>query len=270
MEEVLKTRLKTAVVFGIVVISLLLSGKWGIKILTSIILLGGMYEYLKMAQQDGIKRNISLLLGLILSLYILMEPTFNIAFSNPLILFGLACYTVFIISLYSAAFLPHARLGWVLALIYPALSMLLPVVSSTAEVWDMHYWAWALVLIWISDSGAYLIGRKLGKTKLFERHSPKKTWEGFLGAGLFTMAGGLAIHAIEKDGNLVFWLLTALIVWIIGTLGDLFESSIKRTFGVKDSGSFLPGHGGFLDRFDSLIMVIPYLCALLLLKNMTL
>ncbi|MBK7007701.1 MAG: phosphatidate cytidylyltransferase [Saprospiraceae bacterium] len=74
MEEVLKTRLKTAVVFGIVVISLLLSGKWGIKILTSIILLGGMYEYLKMAEQQGIKRNLSLLLGLIWSLFIFMEP----------------------------------------------------------------------------------------------------------------------------------------------------------------------------------------------------
>ncbi|MBP6397656.1 MAG: phosphatidate cytidylyltransferase [Saprospiraceae bacterium] len=270
MEEVLKTRLKTAIIFGIVVISLLLSGKWGIKIITSIILLGGMYEYLKMSQQTEVKRNISLFIGIILALLLLLEPTFIHSSSNPMIIGGLIGYTLFIISLYTAPFLPHARLGWVLALIYPALSMLLPVVSSTDEVWNMHYWAWALVLIWISDSGAYLIGRKLGKTKLFERHSPKKTWEGFLGAGIFTMAGGLAINAIENNENLGFWLFTALVVWVIGTLGDLFESSIKRAFGVKDSGTFLPGHGGFLDRFDSLIMVIPYLCALLLLKNMTL
>lgn len=269
MEEVLKTRLKTAIIFGIVVIGLLLSGKWGIKILTSIVLLGGMFEYLKMAGQQGTKRMLSLLMGTLLAVFILVEPI-TLPLSTPLILIGMAFYTLFIISLYTPAFLPHKNFGWLMALVYPGISMLLPVVSSSPKVWDQHYWAWALVLIWISDSGAYLIGRKLGKTKLFERHSPKKTWEGFLGAGLFTMAGGFAIQAIEKDGDWVFWMSTAAIVWIVGTLGDLFESSIKRSFGVKDSGTFLPGHGGFLDRFDSLIMVIPYLCGLLLLKNMTL
>ena len=269
MEEVLKTRLKTAVIFGIVVISLLLSGKWGIKILTATVLIGGIYEYLKMAGQQGMKQNLSLLLGLLMVLIIFIEPS-GFPISGTLISVALVAYTLFLISLYTPPFLPHASLGWLLALIYPGISMLLPVICSSQEVWNIHYWPWALVLIWISDSGAYLIGRKLGKTKLFEKHSPKKTWEGFLGAGLFTMAGGFVIYTLENDKDLGFWMLTALIVWIVGTLGDLFESSIKRTFGVKDSGTFLPGHGGFLDRFDSLIMVIPYLCALLLLKNMTL
>jgi phosphatidate cytidylyltransferase len=113
------------------------------------------------------------------------------------------------------------------------------------------------VLIWINDSGAYLIGRKIGKTKLFERLSPNKTWEGTIG-GLFCalVAGGL-LSRLENMPNLLQMIGFTLACVVFGSLGDLFESRIKRAAGVKDSGKFLPGHGGFFDRFDAMMLAIP-------------
>lgn len=269
MEEVLKTRLKTAVVFGIVVIALLLAGKTGFSILCSIVAVGGIYEYLQITKQNRSIVLMGWLLGALLAFVILSAWT-NAEVTPILLGTAILVYIYFVSTLFTGHQLPHNRLALAIALFYPGLSLLLPSFVSAPEVWNMHFWAWSLVLIWISDSGAYLVGRKLGKTKLFERISPKKTWEGFLGAGLFTLAGGAMISLIQKEQELTFWLVTAFVVWVMGTLGDLFESSIKRRFEVKDSGTILPGHGGFLDRFDSLIVVIPYLCALLWFKHLIL
>lgn len=269
MDEVLKTRLKTAVVFGIVVIALLLAGKTGFSILCSIVVVGGIYEYLQIAKQNRTMIILGWLLGALLAFIILSAWT-NVVALSVLLIAAILAYTYFVSTLFTQQQLPHNRLALAIALFYPGLSLLLPSFVSAPAVWEMHFWAWSLVLIWISDSGAYLVGRKLGKTKLFERISPKKTWEGFLGAGLFTLGGGALISVFQKQQDLGFWLVTAFIVWTMGTLGDLFESSIKRRFEVKDSGTILPGHGGFLDRFDSLIVVIPYLCALLWFKHLIL
>lgn len=113
------------------------------------------------------------------------------------------------------------------------------------------------LLVWANDTGAYLSGITLGKHKLFERISPKKTWEGLFG-GLTTavfvawlLSGWLGVV------NNWQWMIIAVIVTVFGTYGDLAESLLKRSAGVKDSGSLLPGHGGFLDRFDSTIMAFP-------------
>lgn len=267
MEEVLKTRLKTALVFGVVVIGLLLMGKMGFTLLTAIVMTGGMYEYSQITRQPNWMKSAAIILGTLAAGFLLMGIDYT-EINFMLIMLAITIYTYFIIAMFFKIALPHRSGGLIMMLMYPALALILPAMVTGQAAWDMHFWAWSLVLIWISDSGAYLVGRKLGRTKLFERVSPKKTWEGTLGAGLFTLAGGGLIFLLEKDMSLAFWLLTSLIVWITGTLGDLFESYIKRTFEVKDSGSFLPGHGGFLDRFDSLIMVIPYLCALLWIKHL--
>lgn len=114
-----------------------------------------------------------------------------------------------------------------------------------------------LLLIWANDTGAYLFGVSMGKNKLFERHSPKKSWEGFFG-GLVTAlltAAIISIYFVKlQPAN---WLVLALICSIAGTLGDLTESMLKRSLNTKDSGSLLPGHGGLLDRFDSLFFAAP-------------
>lgn len=114
-----------------------------------------------------------------------------------------------------------------------------------------------LFMLWANDTGAYLVGMKLGKTKLFERHSPKKTWEGFIGGVLLSIVVGLILHQYYPNLNGWKWCTIAVIVSVFGTWGDLTESMLKRSFQVKDSGSLLPGHGGLLDRFDGLLLAAP-------------
>jgi len=114
------------------------------------------------------------------------------------------------------------------------------------------------VLIWANDTFAYLTGSAFGKHRMYERISPKKSWEGFIGG----LIGALAVAFLfsrftETKLNTAEWFIFAAIVVIFGTLGDLLESLMKRTIGVKDSGNIMPGHGGLLDRFDSLLLAAP-------------
>jgi phosphatidate cytidylyltransferase len=116
------------------------------------------------------------------------------------------------------------------------------------------------ILIWTNDSFAYVVGKSIGKTKLFERISPKKTIEGFVGGLLFSVIASYLVskYYIEiAEGKIFIWIIIALIVGVFGTIGDLIESKFKRIAGVKDSGKIMPGHGGVLDRLDSVIFVAP-------------
>ncbi len=116
------------------------------------------------------------------------------------------------------------------------------------------------ILIWTNDTFAYIVGKTIGKNKLFERISPKKTIEGFIGGVIFAV---IASYLISKyyihiaEGKTFIWIIIALIVGVFGTIGDLIESKFKRVAGVKDSGNIMPGHGGVLDRLDSVIFVAP-------------
>ena len=119
-----------------------------------------------------------------------------------------------------------------------------------------------LVIIWVYDTGAFVTGMTFGKHRLFERISPKKSWEGFWGGVAFALLAAWSIYAIlENYGlnqmELYKWLGFALVVVVSATMGDLTESLLKRTYGVKDSGRILPGHGGMMDRFDSVFMAAP-------------
>lgn len=113
------------------------------------------------------------------------------------------------------------------------------------------------ISLWVNDSGAYVSGMLLGKHKLFERISPKKTWEGFIGGGIFALISGYIFSIYIPELSLAHWLIFSEIVVIFGTLGDLLESLLKRTLKVKDSGKAIPGHGGLLDRFDSTLLAAP-------------
>lgn len=120
------------------------------------------------------------------------------------------------------------------------------------------------ILIWTNDSFAYIVGKSFGKNKLYEKISPKKTVEGFIGGLFFSMIAGFLISKfliMPSDSfsqtSIMIWTIIALIVGIMGTLGDLVESKFKRMAGVKDSGKIMPGHGGVLDRLDSVIFVAP-------------
>lgn len=121
------------------------------------------------------------------------------------------------------------------------------------------------ILIWTNDTFAYIVGKSIGKHKLLERISPKKTIEGFIGGILFALFAGFLISKFFIQANprfsqksILIWCSIALIVGVMGTIGDLIESKFKRIAGVKDSGSIMPGHGGILDRLDSVIFVAPF------------
>ncbi|MBP1675683.1 MAG: phosphatidate cytidylyltransferase [Bacteroidetes bacterium] len=113
------------------------------------------------------------------------------------------------------------------------------------------------VTIWVNDTGAYLFGITFGKHRLFERISPKKSWEGFFGGALAALASGYVFSLFIPELSLFEWFLFSEIIVISGTFGDLIESLLKRTLHVKDSGNAIPGHGGFLDRFDSMLLAAP-------------
>ena len=117
----------------------------------------------------------------------------------------------------------------------------------------------AFILVWVNDSFAYLIGKNFGKQKLFEIISPKKTVEGFLGGVFFSCVASYFIATFTQTLDFTYWLILSVIISVFGTLGDLIESKFKRQANVKDSGVIMPGHGGLLDRLDSLIFAAPFI-----------
>jgi phosphatidate cytidylyltransferase len=121
------------------------------------------------------------------------------------------------------------------------------------------------LLIWANDTGAYLTGASFGRHRLMERISPKKSWEGFFGGAIFTALVAWLISDWIGVVDTIHWIIISVIVSIAGTYGDLVESMLKRSTGVKDSGAIMPGHGGFLDRFDSAIMSFPFVYLFILL-----
>ncbi len=128
-----------------------------------------------------------------------------------------------------------------------------------------EFYPWILlgitITIWVYDSGAYIFGTAFGRHRLFERISPKKSWEGVIGGGFVAILSGIINARLFPSVGLINWMAISLIIVIFGTFGDLIESMLKRSFNIKDSGKFLPGHGGILDRLDSFLFAIPFVVA---------
>ena len=121
----------------------------------------------------------------------------------------------------------------------------------------------SLLILWASDTGAYFAGTRFGKRKLFERISPKKSWEGFVGGAVLALAFVVGLSQFLHSLSTVQWVVVGILIIVGGTFGDLIESLLKRSIEIKDSGDSLPGHGGFLDRFDGLLIAAPFIAAYL-------
>lgn len=275
---VLKQRSITGLIFAAVLIGLIFSGRYGAMILGAVILIVGTYEYIRMVwPNESQKLNLAICLNVFMAFGLIwvVEPYSN-AYLSLLILSCLA-FLAGIINLYKS-FIDHKKWYAVVSLFYLGLPLgLFMSFVFNHSIYNEVIWMGLFLMIWMSDSFAYLVGSRIGKRKLFEKISPKKSWEGFIGAGLITLPlafifgnslfsnpeqlYGLNSEYFQRTG--FFWLLIAAIAWTLGTWGDLAESSIKRIFNVKDSGTLLPGHGGILDRFDSFIYILPFILLLL-------
>ncbi|MBC6700546.1 phosphatidate cytidylyltransferase [Hymenobacter puniceus] len=164
-------------------------------------------------------------------------------------------------------FSPFSNVGVaLLGLLYVSLPMsLLNVVAFTETGYDYRRIFALLFLVWSSDTGAYAAGKTFGKHKLAPKISPGKTWEGAIGGFLLTLAVGWALGYLLPELSLTYRLVAATVVAVFGPLGDLAESMLKRSVGVKDSGRIMPGHGGLLDRFDAFLFILPVLALLQLI-----
>lgn len=140
---------------------------------------------------------------------------------------------------------------------------LLNAIAFIGSGFSFHIPLGLMLMTWTSDTSAYLVGSKLGKTPLFPKISPKKTWEGSLGAAFFTLIVAWGLWRLFPELDFQHWLVLGIIVIVFGSIGDLVESSFKRGINIKDSSTLLPGHGGFLDRFDGFMFQLPFSAAYL-------
>lgn len=161
---------------------------------------------------------------------------------------------------------PFANLGYTfLGIIYVAVPFALinELVLTDTAGYEPKLILGCLFILWASDTGAYFAGRFLGKRKLFERVSPKKTWEGFFGGAILALVIAFILTQYFDCILAWQWYIIAIIISVTGTLGDLVESLFKRSIAIKDSGSLIPGHGGFMDRFDGLLLSMPFIVTFL-------
>ncbi len=245
--QTFRIRALTAIVFVIIMLAGLLINEWSFLLLFTIIHFGCWLEYQKLtAAIDPAYKRIN-------AIHKYTIPLHQITYWVMIALFAIAVLAEVFFSIkntdYSILGLLYISLSW-------GLMMNLRTIYYAYFSW--HIPLFLIASIWINDTMAYIVGSLLGKTP-FSPISPKKTWEGTIGGAL------LAVATVTLLGHYVFGLpnytpliIISSIAAIVGTLGDLLESKLKRMANLKDSGSIMPGHGGFLDRFDSLLLATPF------------
>lgn len=258
-----------------VVLGAILASEWSFIALMAVITLGGIWEFYNFAQKAGYQpmKLLGLFGGMMIfaiaiSLFVLFATKDSTNDSLFAIIFGMAIITLlllvplmFICELYRKSPTPIANIGSTLmGMLYVALPLslliLIPALLGNG-VWNPWIVIFYIFIIWANDVFAYLFGITLGRHRLFERISPKKSWEGFFGGLLGAMAMGY-VASLVLEADAMTWIGLALVAAIAGVFGDLVESLFKRSVNLKDSGNFIPGHGGWLDRFDALIFSAPF------------
>ena len=266
----------TAIIFVAVMLAGLFYSENSFLVLFGLITILSLWEFftiiLKNDTHDFLRKILGVLIGatpfLMAAFYHFEKIENGFEFlKSHFLLFIPFVFLLFIIELFTKSKKPFENLGYLfLGLIYIGIPFTL---AQFIAIDGEHYYPkiilGLLLLTWANDTGAYLIGSQIGKTPLFPRISPNKTWEGSLGgvAVTFLIAWLLSIYVTEL--SLTNWLVLAILVSIFASIGDLIESMLKRSLGVKDSGTIMPGHGGFLDRFDAFIFLLPFAASYLLL-----
>ncbi|MBB4080961.1 phosphatidate cytidylyltransferase [Lewinella aquimaris] len=269
-------RLTTAVIFVIIMVVGMYTGPYTFNLLFLVITGGCLYEFFGMTldrhtRRDRFRKALGVTVGLLpfflvstLSLGYVSDPETFIQLSS--LMFSPFIFTIFIYELYSNSREPFVNIAYIiLGMFYIGIPFaLVDFIAFDGNTFYYRVVFGLLLLTWVNDTGAYLVGSKYGKTPLFPRISPNKTWEGTIGGAFTCILFGYVLHLVFDEIGLIQWLVLATIVGIFGGIGDLVESMLKRSVGVKDSGNLLPGHGGLLDRFDAFIFVIPFAAAYIL------
>ena len=271
----------SGVVMLLLFIGALVWSKWSAGALFAVVMLGGLVEFYRLCRKKGFEPMYSVGIATSVALFVMAFAIF-LQWGTPAtemtarLVLGALLYTMlivpatFVCEVWRKSSTPIANIATTfMGVIYVALplSMLLFIPQALVGKWS----AWAMMafvsIIWINDICAYLVGVTIGKHRLCERISPKKSWEGFIG-GLVGAVGFAVLFGHLFGGNLVVWGGLGLVSALAGVAGDLVESLMKREANVKDSGKMMPGHGGFLDRFDALLLAVPFAMIYLILMGM--
>lgn len=250
----------TGVIFLAVVIGSILFNEISFFILFELIIIGAMYEFYSLAQKK--KYNPQKIYGIIIGASVFAANYFFVnGYVDSIIFLGIipVFISVFIVELYRKSEQVFVNIGFtLLGVIYIAVPFSFAnYVVITDSVYSSHLLLGFLFLMWSYDTLAYVFGVSFGKHRLFERVSPKKSWEGFIGGTVSSLGIAYVISLLFPELPYLHWAIVSLMISIFGTYGDLVESSFKRNTEEKDSGSILPGHGGILDRFDAVIFTLP-------------
>ncbi|MCD4695320.1 MAG: phosphatidate cytidylyltransferase [Bacteroidales bacterium] len=255
------TRTLTGFVYAVLVLGSILLGRFAFGTLVLIFLIISLFEFRKLIDADGSKPFlwayyvINVALYLVLLCYGFSWITFqNVLLSAGVLVFISALY-FFITKLYSRRTITCILSGVLYITIPLSLSQFLFDINDNQTSFQVLLGLF--IIIWLYDSFAYISGSIVGRHKLAPKVSPKKTWEGAMGGLVFAVAGTYVLSIFLTDLKTLEWLGLAVIIVIFGTFGDLFESQLKRKAGIKESGHVMPGHGGILDRLDSLLFAIP-------------
>ncbi len=267
------TRTLFGALFAVANIGAMLCGKWGFIVLLLSVLLGCSYEFYRITRLRNYHPRY--VVGLISALSILACCVDSSLFGGVntyiyQLVFILTIPTMFVSELFSGSKTPVGNLGaTLLSLIYVAIpTALLSCVAALlggGEFKPLLMIAY-IMIIWANDSFAYLFGVFFGRSVMFARISPKKSWEGLIGGIVGALLFGV-VAALVLNQNMIVWGGMAIIAAATGVLGDLVESMFKRAVDIKDSGKILPGHGGWLDRFDALLISTPVVYVYLYILN---
>ena len=265
------TRTITGIVLVLVMLSAILLSQYSYVVLFLLILIGGIHEFLKLQQKSEVKPNPWLIYTISIFLFLISYSTASgiLATKYLLLLFPMLLL-IMISEMYRKKAKPMENIASsVFGIVYLAFPVSLINYLVFPTIFDGNNYTPKLLialfaLIWIHDSGAYLFGVSFGKNRLFERISPLKSWEGAIGGTLTAIGASYFISRLIPEISLPHWIAISIITVVSSTYGDLTESMFKRYFGIKDSGNILPGHGGVLDRFDSLFFAAPAVVVYLL------
>jgi phosphatidate cytidylyltransferase len=263
----LALRIITAFVGAVIVITSIIYSFWTYFAIFFLICLFSILEFYKLVGVDGMLplKTWGTLTGLVAYTTTFLVEAGFIEAKYFFVIFPLL-FLVFFIKLYRKTDKkPFTNIAFTfLGILYVAVPFsLLHVVAFCKESYGFEVILGVFLINWANDTGAFFAGTKFGKTKLFKRISPKKTWEGFIGGMLLSLAMTIGLIYYTEQFQFWQWLVIGTIVVVAGTYGDLVESLFKRSILIKDSGAALPGHGGFLDRFDALMYSLPFIAVFL-------